>query len=125
MALYLPLMLRLILTANDQRVLAICLILYAAIFSVMASTINTFAIESIPAKYRMSCSSFCYSLGMGFLGGTVPAVSTVIVRWFGEDPIFISGYISLVCLLAASSSLIVLVGKALTENIAKLPMNSN
>ena len=110
MAFYLPLMLKIVTTANDQRVLMLCLTLYGVIFSVMGATINTFAIESIPAKYRMSCSSFCYSLGMGLVGGTVPAVSTLIIRWFGEDPIFIGGYISLVCLLAASCSLIVLTG---------------
>lgn len=114
MVFYLPFMLNSVVNLGESFIV-VCFVIYGLIFSVMASTINTYAIEIFLPPYRMSCSSFFYSLGMGLIGGTVPTVAALIVRWFGSNPIYISVYISIICALAAGSSLLVV----LTENKQK------
>ncbi|NRB11469.1 MAG: MFS transporter [Rickettsiaceae bacterium] len=81
--------------------------LYTLIAATMIGSINVLAVEMFPPEYRMSCSSLFYSLGMGFIGGTVPMVSSLIVEYLGENPKYLGGYISIVCLMAFIGVLLV------------------
>ncbi|MGI4775973.1 MAG: MFS transporter [Janthinobacterium lividum] len=72
----------------------------AVIYSIMTSTINAFVIEIFPVQYRFSCSSVCYSLGLGVIGGTSPLIASLIVDIFEYHTLYISIYISIISLLA-------------------------
>ena len=80
--------------------------IYSVVFSAIASMSNVLAVGMFPSEYRMSCTSFFYSLGMGLIGGTVPTVSILIEKNFGSSPIYIGLYISSVCILAGLGLLI-------------------
>jgi MHS family proline/betaine transporter-like MFS transporter len=72
---------------------------HAIIFSTQAATVNVYIVEMFPTKYRFSCASFCYSIGIGVIGGTSPLMASLIVRNFAENAnLAISIYMSLVCL---------------------------
>lgn len=76
-------------------------IIHAVIYSTQAATVNIFIIELFPTKYRFSCASFCYSIGLGVIGGTSPLVASVIIEKFTSNANFlISCYMALVCLAA-------------------------
>ncbi|MBP7189642.1 MAG: MFS transporter, partial [Rickettsiaceae bacterium] len=73
---------------------------HAIIFSTQASLVNIFAIEIFPTKYRFSCSSLFFSLGMGIVGGTSPLVSAWIVDNFTNSTFALGVYVAVVSLLA-------------------------
>jgi len=52
---------------------------HAIIYSAQAGTANVFVVEIFPVKYRYSCAAFCYSIGMGVIGGTSPMIASMIV----------------------------------------------
>lgn len=72
----------------------------ALLHSTQAATVNIFLIEIFPAKFRFSCSSFCYSIGLGVIGGTSPLVATLIIERYANDANFyISSYMFIVSAL--------------------------
>lgn len=71
----------------------------ALIFSMTTSTVNAYVIEIFPVQYRFSCSSICYSLGIGVIGGTSPLLASLIVENFTNHGSYISSYISLISFL--------------------------
>ena len=75
----------------------ILVFLYAFFAAMMIGSINIFSIEIFPTEQRMSCSSLFYSLGMGIVGGTVPMVSSYIIKYFGITSNYIGIYIALIC----------------------------
>jgi len=73
---------------------------HAIIFSTQAATVNIFIIEMFPTEYRFSCSSFCYSIGLGVIGGTSPLVASLIIEKFTYNATFyISCYMSAICFI--------------------------
>lgn len=90
----------------------------AILHSTQAATINIFLIEIFPAKYRFSCSSFCYSIGLGVVGGTSPLVATLIIERYGKDASFyISSYMFVVSALGFISVLLIKKAQALLTEI--------
>lgn len=80
----------------------------AILHSTQAATINIFLIEIFPAQFRFSCSSFCYSIGLGIIGGTSPLVATLIIDRYGNDASFyISSYMLIVSTLGFISVLLI------------------
>ncbi len=71
---------------------------YGLIFATIASNLNTFIVEMFPPECRFSCASFCYSLGIGFIGGTSPMVASLMLK-LDNPSVYISGYILIVSIL--------------------------
>lgn len=83
-------------------------IVHAIIYSTQAATVNIFIIEMFPPKYRYSCASFCYSIGLGVIGGLSPLVASIIIENFKDEANFyISCYMSLVCFIGYLSTKII------------------
>lgn len=92
-------------------------IVHAIIYSTQAATVNIFIIEIFPPKYRYSCSSFCYSIGLGVIGGSSPLVATIIIENFKEDAnLYISCYMALICFIGYLSTKIVSLKNKLVIN---------
>jgi MHS family proline/betaine transporter-like MFS transporter len=100
MAMYLPLMLNMVTNYLTYPLIVLALAIYCLIMSTIASMSNILAVHIFPVEYRMSCTSFFYSIGMGLIGGTVPTVSAYLVKWFGNNPIYISLYVGAICFAA-------------------------
>ena len=101
MGLYILIILNIILNIQSIYTLIAIIFVYGIIASMIIGTINIFVIEIFPVKYRYSCCSLFYSLGMGFIGGTVPMVSSYIITNYGYS--YLSIYISSVCFMACFS----------------------
>lgn len=83
---------------NNLIVAITFFVLHAIIYSTQAATVNILIVEMFPTKYRYSCASFCYSIGIGVLGGGSPLIASLIKKEFAENAnIFISIYMSLIC----------------------------
>jgi MHS family proline/betaine transporter-like MFS transporter len=94
----------------------------AIIFATQAATVNIFIIEIFPTKYRYSCSSFCYSVGLGLIGGTSPLVATLIIEQYGKEANFyISSYMFVVSILGYLGILLI---KAIHQKNKKLEKSS-
>ncbi len=96
LSIYTFIMLSILSSTTNYTVVLSMVIIYAAIASIFCGPMNTFIIEIFSPEKRYSCSAFSYSVGMGLIGGTTPMVSTIIVKFFGNDPTFLSGYISFI-----------------------------
>lgn len=107
MGLYCVFGINLIVEANSVLMVAIYVAIYAFLAAMMIGSINIFTIEIFPPAYRMSCSSLFYSLGMGFIGGTVPMVASYLKEAYNESLFYIGLYIALVCFAASISVLLV------------------
>ena len=103
MGMYSIVALNLMVSADSMFKIGALVFVYSMLASMMIGSVNIFAVEIFPVAQRMSCGSLFYSLGMGFVGGTVPMVASYIVLVFGTDPTYLSVYITLVCFLAAIS----------------------
>lgn len=80
---------------------------HAIIYSTQAATVNIFIIEMFPTKYRFSCASFCYSLGLGVIGGTSPLVATLLLEKFPQHfTVSIGLYVAMVCFIGFLSIII-------------------
>lgn len=79
------------------------IIVYSLLNAAMTASINILVVELFPVKYRMSCSGFFYSIGMGFVGGTVPAVSAYLMKNSDSGVSNISFYLTFLCLFAVLS----------------------
>ncbi len=119
MSIYSFFCLELMISASNIFQVGVYAVVYTLIAGTMIGSINVLAIEMFPPEYRMSCSSLFYSLGMGFLGGTVPMVSTLIVKYFGENPKYLGGYISFICLMAFVGVLLVKLKHKKREKLSK------
>ena len=85
-------------------------ILMAAVILATASTIfmgpmNTYIVELFSVSQRYSCSAVFYSLGMGILGGTAPAVG-VILSSYDKGYWLLATYLICGCLLGFISVMI-------------------
>jgi MHS family proline/betaine transporter-like MFS transporter len=79
---------------------------HAIIYSTQAATVNIYIVEMFPTQYRFSCASFCYSIGMGVIGGTSPLVATMILESFpNHSNIAIGLYMAFVCFIGFVSVL--------------------
>ena len=94
----------------NPTAMGICLvfIVHAILFSIQDGTMNTLIVEIFPPECRFSCSAFCYSIGMGVIGGTSPAVSALITNNFVEPSTMLSLYVGSVSFLGLCSMLILL-----------------
>ena len=99
--------LNLIVNAQSIYTLSLFVFFYALLAAIMISSINIFAIEIFPVAYRMSCCSLFYSLGMGLIGGTIPMVSSYIIKNIGADISYLGCYIACICFLASISVFLV------------------
>lgn len=80
---------------------------HAVIYSTQAATVNIFIVEMFPAKYRFSCAAFCYSIGLGIIGGTSPLVATLLLERFPKySTVSIGLYMAMVCLIGFLSLMI-------------------
>jgi len=107
MGLYSLIVLHLVVGAQSIDSLSLFVFLFALLASLMISSINIFAIEIFPVAYRMSCCSLFYSLGMGFIGGTIPMVSSYILKNIGTNISYLGFYIASICFLASGSVFLV------------------
>lgn len=92
-----------ILRLDDMNLLIVGIIIYSLLNAAMTASINIFVVELFPARFRMSCSGVFYSLGMGFVGGTVPMVSAYLMKTHTEGVMYIAYYLSSVCVIGALS----------------------
>jgi MFS transporter, MHS family, proline/betaine transporter len=82
-------------------------IIHAVIASTITGTANVFVVEIFPVKYRYSCSSLCYSLGMGIVGGTSPMVASLLTNNYLDNSAWLlSYYMALVPILGFFAMLI-------------------
>lgn len=107
MGIYSLVALNLIVNAQSIYTLNLFVFFYALLASIMISSINIFAIEIFPVAYRMSCCSLFYSLGVGLIGGTIPMVSSYIIKNIGADISYLGCYIACICFLASISVFLV------------------
>ena len=75
---------------------------HAMIFSISSSIINVFVVEIFPCKFRYSCSAFFYSIGLGFIGGTSPAIAHFILDKLKLSILYVALYVALVSLLGCA-----------------------
>jgi MHS family proline/betaine transporter-like MFS transporter len=92
-----------IIRLDDMNLLIVGIIIYSLLNAAMTAAINIFVVELFPAKFRMSCSGLFYSLGMGFVGGTVPMVAAYMMRNYEHGVMYIAYYLSSVCVIGAMS----------------------
>jgi len=93
MAIYSVSVIKNVIYSENTMILNLGIFVYAVIASMMVSGINIFAVENFPTEYRMSSSSLFYSLGMGFIGGTVPMVASFIVNNYTDSVKYITYYV--------------------------------
>jgi len=93
-AIYSFIMLFLIETYSTITGICLIFIIHAIIYSIQSGTMNTLVVELFPAQYRFSCSAFCYSIGMGVIGGTSPMIAASIANKFNNVTLILSCYIS-------------------------------
>jgi MHS family proline/betaine transporter-like MFS transporter len=85
----------------NSTIAGICIVflIHAILFSIQDGTMNTLIVEIFPPNCRFSCTAFCYSIGMGVVGGTSPAISTLITNNFAEPTMILSMYVGGISLL--------------------------
>ena len=115
MGFYVIFSLKLMSNTEDMNFIKLLSLGYGVFAAMMIASVNVFAIEIFPVAFRMSCASLFYSLGMGFIGGTVPMVSSYIVTHFGNSAFYISSYIACICILGAIGTFIVMRKQKLTN----------
>lgn len=88
---------------------SICMIfaIHAVLYAIQAGTMNILVVEFFPARYRFSCAAFCYSIGMGVIGGTSPMIAASLVNKFTNSTLILSSYVSIIALLGLLSLCIV------------------
>lgn len=91
------------------------IICHALIHSIQAGTMNSFVIEIFPTQYRFSCSAFCYSIGMGVIGGTSPMIAQIISNNFENYNLVLSVYVGGIALLGFIMMCLVIVKRKLTK----------
>lgn len=84
---------------------SICIIfaIHAVLYSIQAATMNILVVEFFPTQYRFSCAAFCYSIGMGVIGGTSPMIAAWIVNKFDDATLILSSYVSSIAFLGLLS----------------------
>lgn len=92
-----------IFSSKDFNTASIAVIIHAVIAAVFCGPMNTLIIKLFSASKRYSHSAFSYSIGMGFIGGTSPMVSTLITNNQNNSPIYLGIYISSISLLGLIS----------------------
>jgi len=100
MSAFLFLFLKPILYADNMNIIILGVTIYALLNAALTSGINIFVVELFPAKCRMSMSGLFYSLGMGFVGGTVPMLSTYLIKNYDSGASYIAYYLSFLCFIA-------------------------
>ena len=55
--------------------------LYGLCYSSLSATVNVFAIEVFPTKYRFSCGAFSFCLEAALLGGSAPLIGALIMQY--------------------------------------------
>jgi MHS family proline/betaine transporter-like MFS transporter len=75
------------------------------LISAIVSSVNVFVVELFPTKCRFSSTAFCYSIGAAVFGGTTPMICTLLIKWFGDVPMYIGIYMFLVTILGVISAL--------------------
>lgn len=108
MAVYNLVFLKFILLADGPGYVAIYAIICAIMVSLLVGTVNVFVLEIFPARYRFSCASLSYSLGAAIFGGTTPMVLSLIGEYFGNEPLYLGAYVSLISVFGALGSALIL-----------------
>ena len=93
---------------ENMDIIKLLVLGYGILAAMMIASVNVFAVEIFPIAFRMSCASLFYSLGMGFIGGTVPMVSSYIVGHLDDSAFYISAYIASICGLGAIGTFVVM-----------------
>lgn len=98
-AIYSLIMLPIILSLSSIWAISIIFMIHSLIFAIQDGTINVFAIEIFPTKYRFSCAAFCYSIGMALVGGTSPMIASIIMEYGPWPVLLIGSYVASISLL--------------------------
>ncbi len=89
-----------VLDANSSILLITTIfVMHAVLFAIQDGTMNTFIVEIFPTEYRFRSAAFCYSVGMGIVGGTTPMISEIITENFTNSSFVLSCYIGGISLL--------------------------
>jgi MHS family proline/betaine transporter-like MFS transporter len=109
-----------------QNTSSICVIfvIHAILYSIQAGTMNTLVVELFPAKYRFSCSAFCYSIGMGAIGGTSPMIAAYIVSKYNNITLILSSYIAGIAFLGFLSLYAVVLKRKRVKKERLIQINS-
>lgn len=98
-------------------IISCAFMLHGLIFAIQDGTINVFAIEIFPVECRFSCAAFCYSIGMGIVGGTSPMVASIIME-YGYYPVALIGlYVASISL--STGILVYIINKKKRKSQAK------
>lgn len=107
MAIYNLVFLSLILSAQDSMYVTIYSIICAMLISLLIGTVNVFVLEIFSARYRFSCASLSYSLGVAIFGGTTPMVLSLIGEYWSNEPLYLGAYVSFISILGAFGSVLI------------------
>jgi MHS family proline/betaine transporter-like MFS transporter len=126
LAIYNVVGLQLITYYNNYIAAVTFFIIHAIIYSTQVATVNIFIVEIFPTKYRYSCASFCYSIGVGVLGGVSPFIASLIkTKYLDYINIYISVYLALVCFMGFISVKLIEKIKINNSKFKKLKQNYN
>lgn len=117
MAFYNLVFLNLILSVQDPVYVAIFAIICAITISLLIGTINVFVLEIFPVRYRFSCASLGYSLGVAIFGGTTPMVLSLIGEYCGKNPLYLGGYVSLISIVGAFGGFLIFLKQRLKREL--------
>lgn len=88
-----------IIKAKKLEMIVIYAVFSAFLMSFLIATVNIFVLEIFPARFRFSCSSLSYSLGVAIFGGTTPMILSLISEYFGNIPLYLGSYVSFIAIL--------------------------
>ena len=100
-------------------------VVHAILFSIQDGTMNTLVVEIFPTRCRFSCSAFCYSLGMGVIGGTSPAIASLITNNFIDPSYMLSIYVGGVSFLGFCSMCVLVIIDSKSKNKELTNVNNN
>lgn len=95
-----PFIINLIVNAKAYTGMIFYTIIFAINIAMLLGACNVFTVEIFPPAYRMSCVSLFFNLGMGFIGGTVPIVASMLRSIFEDNLFILGGYISLISMMS-------------------------
>jgi MHS family proline/betaine transporter-like MFS transporter len=117
MAIYNLVFLNLILSAEGPGLVAIYAIICASMVSLLIGTVNVFVLEIFSARYRFSCASLSYSLGVAIFGGTTPMVLSFLGEYSGNEPLYLGAYVSSISILGALGGVLIFLKQRLKHKV--------
>lgn len=103
---YLQFLLQSISSTSSELVIWGHVLTCAFLLSSSIAVVNIYVLEIFPTKCRFSCGALSYSAGTAIFGGTAPFMCSLIFDKFGQNPYYLTIYISSVSLLGLIGALL-------------------